>query len=249
VEVSQVKGRRLLFAAVLLAGLAAPAARAHAEGLGGMLDAGLAGGLLLQTGSGEDTFRVDYPERTYLLPRPPKVELFSEFFRVGVSSGLLLPLLAAEALYNFGWWTRLTFHKEIDLLKMDLFRSMGEFSVEIGQSTSSPDDQSWRITSNLYFFKFRALADFMPERTSDLYLFGGVGMGIERGRGHKVSVTGFKRVKEVNYSPLLEGGAGISFPVSRTFMLDLRVAITWPVFSTNIILYLNIELGVFFNFL
>jgi len=197
-----------------------------------------------------EIFEEPRPEGAYhvTLGRKENVEYFSELFRVGLASGVLIPVLSRESSYNFGWWSKLTLHREFDI-GFPLFRTMAEFSAEMGQSTSSRSEQDWRITSNLYFFKVRALADFLPDNPSDLYIFGGIGIGFERGRGHQLTSTGFEKIEELNTSPLLEGGIGVTFAVSRAFLLDFRVAATWPVTSSNIFLFLNIEGGFFLLFM
>ncbi len=207
-------------------------------------------GVLVPDGDSEegDVFRPPPPEKMYKPYPRQKYDWFSEMFRIGISTGLLIPLLAREAGYDFGWWSRLTLHRELDLLGLKLFRTMAELSAELGQSTSMPSDQSWHIVSTLYFFRLRAVADFLPDQPGDLYIFGGVGLGFERARGHQIGPSGYAKIHELNVSPLLEGGAGVSLAISRAFMLDCRASVTWPVTSGNIILYLNIELGAVFLF-
>jgi hypothetical protein len=181
---------------------------------------------------------------------PPEVpvDLFEETFRIGVDSGLLFPLIAREAEYHIGWWARIYGQFQADA-GLENIRTVIETSLGLGQSQSSRADQPYRITSNYGFLSVRGLADFLPFETSDLFVFGGLGGGIEIASGHVVHPSG--RVDEstkTNFNLLMEAGAGWGMELSDGFYIQARCTLTYPVGSPNITLFIFGELGVQFLF-
>jgi hypothetical protein len=176
------------------------------------------------------------------------VDLFEEAFRIGVDSGLLFPLIAREAEFHIGWWARLYGQLQYDA-GFDAFRTAVEISLGVGQSQSSRAEQPFRITSSYTFLSVRGLADFLPYETSDLFLFGGLGGGLEFASGHVVHPSG--RVEEstkTNFNLLLEAGAGYGIELSDGFYLQARCTLTYPLGSPNITLFILGELGIQFLF-
>jgi len=207
---------------------------------------------LVPVGQGDaaarDYFRVPYPGRRYLTPPKIPTDWFEESFRVGVNSGLLYPLLAQTADYHIGWWARLYGQLPADL-GYALFRTAVEVSLGVGQSKSSHADQDYRLSSSYTFLSFRGLLDFLPSLPADLFLFGGLGGGLEFARGHVIRTSG--RVEETtgtNFNLLLEAGAGYSLEISPGFYLEARGTFLYPVGSPNVTLFTFTEIGVQFLF-
>jgi hypothetical protein len=253
------KIRLAIAAAAFLLGARAPAAASElpepAVGLVQWLESGPgASGFVpvLQgdgTQSADEYFVTPLRGRPHLRPIRIATDTFFDRYRVGVDSGLLYPLAALAAEFKAGWWARVYGQTGADL-GYSLFRTSLELGLGIGQSQSSHEDQTYRITSNYTFLSLRAVADFLPESPTDLVLFAGLGAGLEFARGHVILPTGtIQQKRRVNFNPLFEAGAGLGLELTPGFCLHGRITGTHPIGSGNILLFLELEIGVEFLFL
>ncbi|MHC4601387.1 MAG: hypothetical protein ACYS47_20520 [Planctomycetota bacterium] len=203
---------------------------------------------ILQEDSASEYFRIPAPGKRYLTPPKVPVDWFYETYRLGVDSGLMFPLIARKADYHIGWWVRVYGQIGADL-GLPLFRSAIEISLGVGQSQSSRADQQYRLTSNYTFISVRGIADFMPNATADLFLFGGLGGGLEFASGHVVRTGGIvEDTHKTNFNLLMEAGGGYAFELSPGFYIETRGTITYPVGSPNVTFFILAELGVQFLF-
>jgi hypothetical protein len=203
---------------------------------------------VLQEDNASEYFRVPSPGKRYLTPPEVPVDWFYETFRIGVDSGLMFPLIARQADYHIGWWVRLYGQIGADL-GLPLFRTALEVSLGVGQSQSSRAEQAYRLTSNYTFLSVRGIADFLPNATADLFLFGGLGGGLEFASGHVVRTGGIvEETHKTNFNLLAEVGGGYAFELSPGFYLEGRGTITYPVGSPNVTFFVLAELGVQFLF-
>jgi hypothetical protein len=198
--------------------------------------------------SADRFFKTPYPGKRYLEPPEVPVDWFVETWRLGVDSGLIFPLGAQKAQFHIGWWARVYGQVDMDA-GLKLFRTAVEISFGVGQSQSSRSEQDFRITSNYMFLSVRGVADFLPHATADLFLYAGLGGGLEIASGHFIQSSGsVDETKRTNFNLLMETGGGYAFELSNGFYLQMRGSLTYPVGSPNITLFVQAELGVQFLF-